>query len=667
MPANEPSNSLGAEATGPRMFIHLLVLWSFAVVQPTLSAVSSGLAFFFPIRRVDGLMFVAVMVAVTVLPPLVMWLLSLAAGRWRPEWRVRVHLVFVALLSAMFAAYVARKIGFGLALTCVLVVAGGVLITRLYARAEPMRSFLTVLAPAPAVFLIAFLGFSDASHLLSGGEVDAPAGRASRPAPVVVYLMDELPVASLMDGKGNIDRDRFPNFARLAGDATWHRNTLSPAWTTFEAVPAILTGQTPKLGKIPISVDHPKNLFTLLRDQYDEQVIESYTGLCPLDVCPNDSSPLKRATSLASALSLTYVTVAAPRVVERRLPTTGNTWGSVLAALDEHREIDPDEFEKGDLRLFPGPQFKRFNSSLRRRRPGERPPLYFLHASLPHSPYTYVRDGRVYRDHNKEMPGLGGGEAWSGDARAVVGGWQRHLLQTQFADATLGRMMSRLKATGLYDDALVIVVADHGASFVPGSNRRKPRAENLSDVSMVPLFVKLPGQAKGAVEDKPVSTLDVVPTVADSLGMRLPWRVDGHSLLGGSSPRTAGSPSSARRTGCPSTSASCSASGATPFGSRGSPSAAARASTASTASAPGAPFRAARCGRCRSGALWREGSTSGTPTSSRRSIAPARSCRPSCAARSMARKRGRASWWWSTDAWRARAIRRVPGTTSRSR
>jgi hypothetical protein len=533
MPADhEPSNPLGEEASGPRLLIHLLVLWSFAVIQPTLSAVTSGLAFFFPIRRVDGAVFVATMVAVTVLPPLAMWLVSLAAGRHRPEWRVRVHLVFVALLSAMFAAYVARKIGLGLGLTGVVVIAGAVVITRVYVRAEPVRSFLTVLAPAPLVFLVAFLGFSDASHLLSGGEVDAPAGKASRPAPVVFYLMDELPIASLMDGKGNIDRARFPNFARLAGDATWHRNAVSPAWTTFEAVPAILTGRTPQPGKIPISVDHPRNLFTLLRRQYDEKVIESYTGLCPLDVCPNDSSLLSRATSLASALSLTYVTVAAPKVVERRLPTTGNTWGAVIAALDPHRRVDPDEFEKGDLRLFPGPQFRRFSSSLRPRRPGERPPLYFLHASLPHAPYIYVADGRVYRDHNKELPGLGGGEQWSGDPRGVVSGWQRHLLQTQFADATLGRLMRRLKATGLYDDALVVVVADHGASFIPGSNRRKPRVENLSDVAMVPLFVKRPGQTKGEVADRPVSTLDVLPTLADALDMPLPWRVDGRSTLG---------------------------------------------------------------------------------------------------------------------------------------
>jgi hypothetical protein len=347
---------------------------------------------------------------------------------------------------------------------------------------------------------------------------------------VVIYVLDELPIVSLMDERGRIDRSRFPNTARFADDATWYRNTLSPAWTTTEAVPAILTGKRPVTGRVPINVDHPENVFTLLREQYDENVIESYTRLCPLAVCPNESPTLQRAVSLVSALSLTYLTVAAPRVLERRLPNPGNTWSAVLAALDPHRRIDPDDFETGDLRLFPGQQFERFASSVRRPRAGARPPLYFLHASLPHSPYVYVPDGRVYRDHNKEAPGFDvASDQWENDGGAVQAGWQRHLLQTQFADRTLGRLMRRLESEGLYEDALVVVVADHGASFIPGSNRRRPRAANLSDISMVPFFVKPPGRGAGRVEDRPMSTLDVLPAIAEALGMRIPWRVDGQA------------------------------------------------------------------------------------------------------------------------------------------
>ena len=73
----------------------------------------------------------------------------------------------------------------------------------------------------------------------------APAGaeaRRSRP-PVVLLVLDEFPSTDLLGKHGHIDRNRFPNFARLAGDATWYRNATTVSDTTFTAVPAILEGR----------------------------------------------------------------------------------------------------------------------------------------------------------------------------------------------------------------------------------------------------------------------------------------------------------------------------------------------------------------------------------------------------------------------------------------
>jgi hypothetical protein len=42
--------------------------------------------------------------------------------------------------------------------------------------------------------------------------------------------------------------------------------------------------------------------------------------------------------------------------------------------------------------------------------------------------------------------------------------------------------------------------------------------------------VKAPGQATGAVSDRPAETIDVLPTIADELGVDLPWTVDGTAL-----------------------------------------------------------------------------------------------------------------------------------------
>jgi hypothetical protein len=47
----------------------------------------------------------------------------------------------------------------------------------------------------------------------------------------------------------------------------------------------------------------------------------------------------------------------------------------------------------------------------------------------------------------------------------------------------------------------------------------------------VPLFIKAPHQHEGAVDDLNVETVDILPTLADMLGVRLPWPVDGYSVL----------------------------------------------------------------------------------------------------------------------------------------
>lgn len=46
--------------------------------------------------------------------------------------------------------------------------------------------------------------------------------------------------------------------------------------------------------------------------------------------------------------------------------------------------------------------------------------------------------------------------------------------------------------------------------------------------------MKLPGQQDGrVVESRHVSTLDILPTIADVLGITIPWHVDGTSVLNG--------------------------------------------------------------------------------------------------------------------------------------
>ena len=157
--------------------------------------------------------------------------------------------------------------------------------------------------------------------------------------------------------------------------------------------------------------------------------------------------------------------------------------------------------------------------------------LHLLHTLLPHSKWEYAPSGRTYCGKCPPRPGLVE-NIWSDDDHYVRHGYQRHLMQVALADRILGRLVERLEETGLYDETLLVVTADHGASFWPGSPlRHLANNPHPSDILDVPLFVKLPGQEKGVVSDRHVRTIDIVPTILDRLGVEVPPEMDGSSVF----------------------------------------------------------------------------------------------------------------------------------------
>jgi len=148
---------------------------------------------------------------------------------------------------------------------------------------------------------------------------------------------------------------------------------------------------------------------------------------------------------------------------------------------------------------------------------------------LPHEPWVYLPDGRRHTWLPHIVGGVG--DRWSDDAWAVTLDYQRHLLQVQHADTLLGALLEHLRTVGLRDDALIVVTADHGASVRPGAPFRLPTEENFADVAAVPLFIKRPGQRQGSVADTNAETIDILPTIAAVLGVRLPWSTDGSNAL----------------------------------------------------------------------------------------------------------------------------------------
>ncbi len=508
----------------------LLAASGFALAQPLFDLLGRN-AEFFAVRGSTASDIVTFALVVTFVPALVLTLVEVVAGLFSSRVAVGLHLVFLAFFAALFGIQALKRSGVDdMTVLIVGAVAIGVAVALAVWRLRAARSFLTILSVAPLVFLVLFLFSSNVSKLVtSSGSAHAAAIRVQAATPVVFLLFDEFPVIDLQDASGGIDARRFPNFAKLAAGSIWFRNTTTDSANTTVAVPAILTGQRPKKGALPIYRDHPNNLFTLLGRRYRMQVIESQTRLCPKSLCKRKGAGAEtRLSSLYSDVKVVYLHLIAPPALEDGLPAIDESWGDFSSNALEAPQAGAPKVNLKTFYLDRLKDFNRFVTSLRK--PGTGPPtLYFLHVLLPHTPWLYLPDGKARAVATTRTPGRNG-ERWF-NGQLAEQAWQRHLLQLGFTDRLVGRFLRRLHKTGLWARALIVVTADHGISFRGGDLRRRPTKTNLAELAFTPLFMKLPGEDQGRIVDEHLQTLDILPTIAGVLGVKIPWHVDGRPAL----------------------------------------------------------------------------------------------------------------------------------------
>jgi choline-sulfatase len=100
-----------------------------------------------------------------------------------------------------------------------------------------------------------------------------------------------------------------------------------------------------------------------------------------------------------------------------------------------------------------------------------------------------------------------------------------------FADSQVGRVVSQLQSSGLFDRTVVVVIGDHGESL--GDHGESAHGFFIYEsVTHVPLVIRAPFAltAQRRVSD-PVRSVDVMPTVLDLLGVPQPRAMSGVSLV----------------------------------------------------------------------------------------------------------------------------------------
>lgn len=114
----------------------------------------------------------------------------------------------------------------------------------------------------------------------------------------------------------------------------------------------------------------------------------------------------------------------------------------------------------------------------------------------------------------------------------------RQLCATYFGlmtevDHHLGRLFAWLRATGRWDDTIIVVASDHGEQL--GDHHVLHKLGWFDASYHVPLIVRDPRRrldgARGRVVHQPTENVDILPTLLHLLDAEIPLQCDGRSLL----------------------------------------------------------------------------------------------------------------------------------------
>jgi arylsulfatase A-like enzyme len=151
----------------------------------------------------------------------------------------------------------------------------------------------------------------------------------------------------------------------------------------------------------------------------------------------------------------------------------------------------------------------------------------WVHYTEPHEPYVY---------HEKYDKGYDQVKPEYYPAGSSYKKIKRYDTEVGFVDFHVGELIQKIKEYGLYDESLIIFLADHGESL--GEHKYYGHGQRLYNSGLhVPLVVKLPGsRAKDTRVDRVVSLMDVAPTILSLLGIPALEEMEGEDLFAAEHP-----------------------------------------------------------------------------------------------------------------------------------
>jgi len=342
--------------------------------------------------------------------------------------------------------------------------------------------------------------------------------------PSVMYIIsDELQYPLAFNDKGQV-RDELPNLKALSETATSYTNVYSGANYTDWAVPAQLTGISDVAGQGNDRMDKVRaglGIVTGMSGSYNI-VMDSpiFQFECKDSSCASvgsgaDVSPIERYLSFAKDTAAIAGKTALAAPFSDYFPSLDGKWKDFWSGGDEFGSTaEGNSVDK----VITG-----INSSVTQY--PNAPFFAMWHSVRTHAPWAVDRQGELI--YPPRLPVVEGSHMVGTDKTGKFSTLDLQYLERRlYADSAvdfdrqLGKLLDDLKAQGRFDNTMIVVVADHGATTGAKLDRRfgDTLAQRWTEVAHVPLVVKYPNQTAPETVDAVRSTGQIAQTVLDAVG-----------------------------------------------------------------------------------------------------------------------------------------------------
>ncbi len=153
---------------------------------------------------------------------------------------------------------------------------------------------------------------------------------------------------------------------------------------------------------------------------------------------------------------------------------------------------------------------------------GKKKPFFVWYAPMmPHTPHT--PPARLLDRYRDKAPSLFVAKYWA---------------MIEWFDETCGQILDHLEKKGLSSDTLVAYVADNGWIQEEAADRHAPKSKRSPNEGglRTPIILRRPGKVAPRMSDRPVSSIDLAPTVLAACGLKPTTEMQGVNLLDAAAP-----------------------------------------------------------------------------------------------------------------------------------